>query len=153
MAFAAGQHLTASLLNSTFTEEKDDVQNTSGTTTTTGSFPETLTGGTACGVTFVVPASGKFEVVNTCEISNSGAGYSVCTYVIRSGGTIGSGTVLLAAAFEHAIVNVGTSSNRKSAVQSWSATPGATINIRQAFRVASGTGTFSRKFLSVKGLI
>lgn len=152
LPFTAGQPLTAQLLNSIFTEEKDDTQNTAGTVTST-TYTESLTGGTACSTTFTAPRSGKIEVVNTCELSNSGAGFSSCSYVIRTGSSIGLGTVFLAAAFEHSIMQVGTPSHRKSVVQSWSGlTPGATYNIRQAFRVQSNTGTFSRKFLSVKGL-
>lgn len=150
MAFAAGQRLTAQLLNDTLGLAVSDTQNTSGTTTTTASFAETLTGGTPCSLTFVAPLSGKIEVVNTCEIANSTSVYALCTYVIRTGAVVGSGTVFQAAAFEHSLINVGTASNRQSAVQVWTGlTPGATYNIRQAFRVPSGTGTFSRKHLSV----
>lgn len=148
--FAAGQPLTAQLLNDVIGERKRDIQNTSGTTTST-SYTETLTGGTPCALTFVAPRSGKVDVHNTAQSVNSGAtGTAVLSFIIRTGSTIGSGSTVLDAGDPGCALNQGTSNNRYTAVYPVEGlTPGATYNIRQQFKTNSGTATFSNKTLAV----
>lgn len=130
-----------------------DTQNTIGTTTAT-THSATLTGGTACGVAFTAPASGKINITNTCEAFNSGSGFANCSYEIRTGASIGSGTIVTAVSFDHATQNTGTSPVRASVTQPWTGlTPSLSYNVRQMFRVNSGTGTFLRKQLAVAPLL
>lgn len=130
-----------------------DTQNTFGTTTST-SYTATLTGGTACGLAFVAPASGKVLIHNVCDIKNSGAGYCSCAIELRTGGTIGSGTVVTSPGFDNNILQTGTAQVRCMVTEPVSGlTAGATYNVRQLYLVQSGTGTFSNKKLIVEGVI
>ena len=151
MAFAAGQRLTAQVLNSTFPESVSNTQGTAGTFTSL-TYVETMSGGTACGVVFVAPASGKVMVFNTTSLDNSIAtGRTLCSFIIRNGGTIGSGTTFLDPADAGAVVSLGADDLTSSrAYPVTGLAPGATYNIRQQFRVnVASTGTTSQKNLSV----
>lgn len=150
MAFAAGDFLTAALLNNTFPTSMDDIQNTAGTTTS-AAYVETLTSGTACSGVFTAPLSGKVIVVSSAQIDNSGAQTSLMSFVIRTGSSIGSGTTFLAASDDDALRNIGTDETQDTYVRLVTGlTAGAIYNIRQAFRGSGGTtATFSRKRLSV----
>lgn len=147
MAITAGQRITPLA----FGEAKSDTQTTAGTTTS-GSYVETLTGGTACGLTFVAPLSGSVMVHNTTQIDNStSVQTSLMSFVIREGSSIGSGTEFQAASDDDAVRNLG--GNEIQVTQSvmvTGLTPGDTYNIRQAFRVSGGaTATYARKRLAV----
>lgn len=146
MAVSAGQRVTGLM----FGEAKQDVQDTAGTTTS-AAYVETLTGGTACSFTFVAPLSGKVLVVNTGQLDNSGAQTSLMSFVIRNGSVVGSGTTFFAATDDDALRNIGTNESEYSHARMVEGlTPGATYNIRQAFRGSGGTtATFSRKRLVV----
>jgi hypothetical protein len=124
---------------------------TSGTTTST-TFTETLTGGTACATTFVAPQSGKVIVHNSAFIDNNATGRSYCSWIIRNGGTIGSGTTFLDGDEAKSIACLGTDdveAGRATLVTGLTA--GATYNIRQRFKVSAGTtGTFQYKELIVE---
>lgn len=123
-------------------------QVTSGTTTAT-SFSATLTGGTACGVSFVAPSSGVVTVINTVQLVHNASGSAVCSYVLRSGGSIGSGTSIQSASDDNAAIVVGSNTMRFSVVDFVTGlTPGSTYNIQQVFRVTTSTGTFARKTLT-----
>lgn len=150
MAFKAGQRLTAQLLNDTFPESMNDEQTTVGTTTS-ASYVETLTSGTPCSGVFTAPKSGKVLVVNTANLDNSGVQTTLMSFVIRSGSTIGSGTVFRAASDDDALRNVGTDDTQGThAIEVTGLTPGAIYNIRQAYRGSGGTNaTYSRKRLAV----
>ncbi len=155
MAFVAGMRLTADLLNDTFPEEESDTQNTSGTTTSS-TYTATLTGGTACGLTFVAPRSGKVLVTTTADIRNSTTGRSYCSWIIKTGATIGSGTTFLDGGDNAAASVVGTSGvMSEKTYEVTGLTPGSTYNVRQQFRNNAGgqTGTFERKSLVVQPVI
>jgi hypothetical protein len=129
-----------------------DTQNTSGTTTST-TYTATLTGGTACGVAFTAPTSGRVLVINNSTITNSGANSTYCSYAVRTGGSIGSGTVFLAESDTNAAINQTTSAFRFGVSRVVEGlTAGSTYNVQQSFRVAAGTGTFSGKHLAVIAL-
>lgn len=125
-------------------------QNTAGTTTS-GAFTATLTGGTACSLTFVAPASGKVDIYNTSQTTNSGAATSICSFALREGGVVGSGTVVLAAGIPHAVYSTGTGATRATVLTEITGlTPGATYNVRQEFAVTGNTGSFENKRLHVR---
>lgn len=124
-----------------------DTQNTSGTTISTG-YTATLTGGTAAGQVIVAPPSGAVLVHNTAAIGPSAAVYDFMDFEVRNGGVIGAGTVFRApsdtTASRHADPNFvrATTSTLVTGL-----TPGNTYNIRQQYRVNSGTGIFQDKHL------
>jgi hypothetical protein len=129
-----------------------DTQNTSGTTTST-TYTATLTGGTACGIAFTAPASGKVEIFNNCALVNSGASHALCTIRVRTGATIGSGADVVAAADANAIYHVGTNELRfGNSYLLTGLTAGSSYNVQQLFRVTGGTGTFLNKSLIVQGV-
>jgi hypothetical protein len=151
MAFAAGQFLTASLLNNTFTASDEDTQNTLGSTTST-TFTATLTGGTACGVAFIAPLSGVVLVCNNSFVENTGTARSYCTFRLRTGSTIGSGTDIVAAADENSISILGSAGDDMASGRTFRVPgliPGTNYNVQQLFRVSGSTGNFAWKRLSV----
>lgn len=130
-------------------------QNASGTTIAT-SYTATLTGGTTCSATFVAPPSGQVMVHNTANISNSTSSGILMGFEIRAGAVVGSGSVVVAADDDDAnsgsgVASVGRRATVTTPVLS-GLTPGATYNIRQMFRVSTGTGTFLSKRLTVSPL-
>lgn len=151
MAFSAGARLTATLLNNTFPASASDTQDTQGTTTSLN-YTATLTGGTACGCTFVAPLSGVVLIINSLGfVDNSTTPRSYCTFRIRTGSTIGSGSDVVAAldANAAAAVNVDDKSQNR-VIRVPGLTPGATYNVQQLFKVSSAsTGTFASKHLAV----
>ncbi|HEV7651328.1 MAG TPA: hypothetical protein VGP26_24525 [Actinophytocola sp.] len=154
MAFGSGARLTAGLLNGTFPPSSSDTQVTLGSTTST-SFVETLTGGTACSFTFVAPLSGAVIVNNSGLVdqntSTTARGY--LGWIIREGGSIGSGTTFLAATDDDCVTNIGLddiSAGRARRVTGLTA--GGIYNIRQRFRTSAAAGTgavFVGKHLAV----
>jgi hypothetical protein len=129
----------------------DSSEPTSGTTTST-TYTATLTGGTACGVVFIPPASGSVMVINNCELSNSGANVTRCGFVVRTGGSIGTGTVIAAASDARAIRTDGTTTGVIRTACTHIVTgliPGSTYNAQQVFAVSAGTGTYLNKNLAV----
>lgn len=152
MSFFAGQNLTAAALNSAigFGTGAQDSQATSGTTTST-TYTATLTGGTACGLAFVAPASGKVLIANSMLlVQSTGSQIAYCTIRVRTGSSIGSGSDVVAAADNNSITAVAvfvTGIGRVIPVSGL--TPGASYNVQQLFRVSANTGTYSGKSLSV----
>jgi hypothetical protein len=146
MAFA-GQRLTANVLGVAVSSTESAL----GSTTST-SYTATLTGGTACGVAFVAPASGTVIVHNSGLIDNSGTLRTYCTFRIRTGGTIGSGTDVVAALDANSIANVGVDDVTEGrSIMVTGLTPGATYNCQQLFKVsAASTGTFVSKHLAIQ---
>lgn len=125
------------------------IQVTSGTTAS-ATYTATLTGGTACSVAFVAPASGKVIITNTVQSSNSGANNSFCAPHVRNGAVIGSGTDVLASSDDEAHTNTGTNALRFSAERLLQGlTAGASYNVVQEFKASAGTATFTRKSLIV----
>lgn len=130
-----------------------DTELTSGTTTS-GTYTATLTGGTACGVSFVAPTSGAVLILNTARINNSGVSTAYMSVRIGTGSSIGAGTVVQAASDDIAasVVNTNAIVSTHSYIHT-GLTPGDTYNVQQQFRVASGTGTFASKRLHVTPLL
>ncbi|MFI7677866.1 hypothetical protein [Actinophytocola sp. NPDC049390] len=146
MAFA-GQRLTANVLG----VAESSAETASGSTTST-TYTATLTGGTACGVAFVAPASGTVLVHNSSFVDNSTSGRSYMTFRIRTGGTIGSGTDVVAAVDDNAVSVLGADdASFGRAVMVEGLTAGATYNCQQLFKASAGTtATFQWKKLVVQ---
>jgi len=132
-----------------FPDASSSAEDTSGTTTSV-TFTPTLTGGTACGLTFIAPTSGRVLVSNSCRLLNSGANDSYCGWFMRTGSSIGSGTTVVATSNNRSVQHNGTvnSSQGKTRLVT-GLTAGDTYNVQQEFKVSAGTGTFAEKDLSV----
>lgn len=130
---------------STVTDTEDAVG-----TSTSGSYVSTLTGGTACGVVFVAPPSGRVKIDNTVDAQCSVVNFTACTIEIRAGAVIGSGTPFLAAADAQSVVISSTATQTGTRhYLAQGLTPGNQYNVQQWFRVGAGTGTWAKKVLTV----
>lgn len=138
-----------------FTGDKVTALGTSGDTQdaigTTGSttYTATLTGGTACGLAFVAPASGNVIIHNSLYWFNFGANNTFGTIRVRTGGSIGSGTDVLAASDVRGLITSAVQSGTRSRLVT-GLTPGSTYNVQQMFRVDGNTGQYSAKDLIVE---
>lgn len=141
----AGQRLLAT----DAPDYETDFEATSGTTTS-ATYTATLTGGTACSCVFVAPTSGAVLILNVATISNSGANASRTSFSIKTDGTVGSGTEVLAADNSRALLVTGTSAmSGTHAYIATGLTPGATYNVQQMFTTTAGTATYVNKRLHV----
>lgn len=135
-----------------FPDAQMDTQDTSGTTTSVG-YTAALTGGVTCTAVFVAPTSGRVQIAYGSQISNSGANNTFCSAEVRTGGVVGSGTVVSAAGDATALINASTSLVRFGGVLTLSGlTAGSTYNVQLMYRVSAGTGTYLRKHLAVTPL-
>ncbi len=130
---------------------------TIGTITNTSAAP----GSPVVGTTFVAPASGVVEVtVGTAAQSDSNGTSIVVSYEVRTGGTIGTGTVVLGAAFNRAvrssaavITGAAAFSGGTHARVLSGLTPGATYNVRTMHWVSgAGSGTITARQITVKAI-
>lgn len=120
-------------------------------------------GSSVLGTTFQAPPTGKVKITVTASLTSSVNGNSaLCGYEVRSGGTVGSGTVLLAASFNRAVqtsdaVNTGgaarvTASNGPFLVTGLTA--GSTYNVRTMHWVSpAGTGNVFYRCLLVEPVL
>ena len=129
---------------------------TDGGTTNSTSFTGTLSGGATPGVVFVAPLSGAVEVGWSASFWNNTSGQtSQCSWELRTGGTIGSGTIVPgydAQVYHQVATKHASSSNDFQAGDTFlveGLTPGSTYNVRQMYAVSGGTATFSRKKIKV----
>lgn len=125
-------------------------QLTSGTTSST-SYTATLTGGTACGLAFTAPASGKVIILHNCRLSASTtAQLAYSTIRIRTGASIGSGTDVLAADDNYSVSTKDdfVEGKGRSKMQT-GLTAGVSYNVQQLYRSSSGAATFLGKELIV----
>jgi hypothetical protein len=154
MAFAGGQRLTAALLNSVLGVTVGDTQTAAGTTTTSANYTATLTGGTACGVAFVAPASGSVVVHNSAFLTNNSTGRSYMAFRIGTGSSIGAGTLVRAASDADMVSSHDTATldmTAGRAIVVTGLTPGAAYNCQQQFKTSAGTtASFSWKHLAVE---
>lgn len=136
MSVAAGDRITAGMFPATKSATEDS-QSTFGTT----SYVETPTGGAAFpSLTFVAPTSGEVIVSVNALVDNTTTLRTYYGWVLRTGSSIGSGTVILAAADERAISNFGTDDGRQGAeFHVPGLTAGATYNLRAAGKVSSAS--------------
>lgn len=147
--FLAGTILTADDLNSAFGITVPSTENTVGTTTS-ATYTATLTGGTTNSPVFVAPASGKVIVSLAAIIFQTG-GNSFMSFEIRTGASIGGGTVFLAAADAHALTaGVGVLFRAGDSFTVPGLTPGSTYHARGMYKNdAAGTASFRDKHMIV----
>jgi hypothetical protein len=125
-----------------------DFQTTNGTTGST-TYTATFTGGTACGFAFTAPTSGKVEIFNDSEISNTG-GFTYVTVRVRTGAVVGSGSDVLAAGDENAVFSTQPLRGGCSVLVT-GLVAGNSYNAQQMIRVNASTGTAGKKRLRVRG--
>jgi len=125
----------------------------------TGSFTFThttyaITGELAtCGVAFVASTTGRACLDYSCNIANSTTATTAMTPVVREGSTVGSGTTFLAASDDNAVVILPGAGGdlvfggRRLLVTGL--TVGASYNVRLEHRVSAGTGTLSRRAVTI----
>lgn len=120
-------------------------------TTTSATYTATITGGTTCVVTFTAPPSGKVIIMNNSQLDNSGAQTSLCAWEVRTGTSVGAGSVQVSASDDRALRLVGTSETQiGDSCLVTNLDPGSDYHVRQMFRGSGGTtATFSRKRLLV----
>jgi hypothetical protein len=122
-------------------------------TFTNTTFGVGTTGGTYadCGVAFVAPTTGRVVIMYVGQLSNSVAGgATIVAPVVRTGGTVGSGSSVLAASDNEAVTTSFATSLRGSAHTFLSGlTPGDTYNVRLEHRVNANTGTAERRRVTV----
>ena len=104
-----------------------------------------------CGVAFTAPTTGRVLVSFKGDLFNdTAAQFTVCSYVIREGSTVGSGAVFLAASDSRAIVNTGTSPVQAGISDLVTGlTPGTVYNVRLEHRVGANIGTLLRRSVIV----
>jgi hypothetical protein len=152
MAFPAGQRLTANYLNSIWPATVTNRQDTDGSTAST-TYTATLTGGTAAGVAFIAPLSGKVLI-------NFGtASYCVAAQIdmksavqVREGSSVGSGTIFYAVTDSDMILThppANTATRHASFAVVTGLTPGSSYNAQMLHRVSANTGQFLFKFIEV----
>lgn len=126
-----------------------NIQAASGATSST-SYTATLTGATACSMTFIAPRSGRVVLVDTAQISNNtSAVYGFVCSRVGTGLTIGGGSAILTPSDDEALVwNSTTVAGRMSVLHPISGlSAGAAYNIQQQYKVsgAGSVGTFVRR--------
>jgi hypothetical protein len=146
-ALATGGALdVAGTLKSSGAGYASSIRTDSGTVTATA-FTATRTGaGGEAGMSFVAPGSGIVVIHWHCGLSNATAGaFTLMSFEVRTGSTVGSGTVVQAAADT---VTIQGNATTEASSGTWypvtGLTPGSTYNVRPMYRVGSGTGTFNR---------
>lgn len=116
-------------------------------TVTSGTYTGTRTGtANVVGVTFKAPQSGVVRIDWASGIFNSSAAnYTLCSIEVRTGTTIGSGTIVLAASDNYALqASIATEIKIADWYMLSGLTPRADYNVRLMYRVFAGTGTFNR---------
>ncbi len=140
-----------------YAEQANDSNTTNGTTTST-SFTNTLTTTGIRGVKFYAPPSGKVEVIATLNGFNDSIGaFHFASFEVRSGGTIGSGSVIQAS-------NDNTASNNRTSTVNYAQqhmttgivanlTPGDQYNACITYRCTGGTTGYNRRVITVKPVL
>lgn len=150
---AAGDKLTAALLSA---------QAASGIQTDSGTVAQNTYTGTRAGTTnvagcaFTAPESGKISVQWAAGGSVSAAGFMLISFEIRTGATVGSGTVVWPASDNIQIQYTATSETSGSTFYPVTGlTPGADYNIRLMYRTitSSVTGTINRPRVAVSPML
>lgn len=125
-------------------------QNTDGSTTST-SYTATLSGGTAAGVAFVAPPTGKVTILFATAGYNSGLNDNKSAVQVREGASVGSGTIVYAATDDDMILHrVSSDAYRLMNFTEVSGlTAGNSYNAQMLHKVSAGTGNFLFKFIKV----
>lgn len=108
-----------------------------------------------CGAPFIGPYSGRVEITVSARCGNSGAAAATeVAPVVRTGGTVGSGSTVVAAASASAVrhatgaaIAAGIRASISLLVEGL--TPGDTYNVRLEHRVSGTTGTIANRHVVV----
>lgn len=117
-------------------------------TFTNTTYGVAATGGYAdCAAVFTAPTSGRVVILYGGSVQNSNAGAStLISPVVREGGVVGSGAVVVAASDNEAIAITGTTNPHMGRHRFVSGlTPGSVYNVRLEHRVTASTGTSLRR--------
>lgn len=101
-----------------------------------------------CGVAFTAPTSGRVMVLWRAQVDHDGTalGFTAVSFVIRTGSTVGSGTVVLAADDNRAVIMAGTDVMQMGSSHLVTGlTPGDSYNVRLEHKVGAGVGTTERR--------
>lgn len=154
MAIAAGQKIRASYFNVAPASSAD----TSVTDGTTGSayptFTNTLTTTGMLGVAFVAPPSGRVIVsFMTGEARTNTTAKALLSFEIKTGSTVGSGTLVYASDNATAQSAESDTANKNRALSGETLvsglTGGTTYNATLTYSVTGGTGTYNRRSIIV----
>ena len=157
MPFLAGEILTAARLNDmalyAFAVEPTDVTGFTNTAYAPGT--------PACGLTFVAPTSGTVHILMSARFESNTAGVrALVSFGVRTGGTIGSGTVVSASANGKALTTPTDATgggNQRAAGSVFEVvqglTGGNTYNVQTEHLIESaGNGDIFDRGLIVRGL-
>lgn len=141
-AVAAGEVILADHNNDIFTSDESAQVLNNLPTTTSATY---VSIGTQCGMAFTAPASGAVMVDWFSELKTSVAGnVAACTIEVRTGSTVGSGTLVVTAS--DALPLVRNDTDRDICSSAWypvtGLTPGSVYNVRLMHR-SDGTRTLS----------
>jgi hypothetical protein len=115
-------------------------------TTASTSYTSTLSPANICGVAFIAPPSGKVLVTWRAQLINSGVNFSAASFEVRTGSTVGSGTVHTASDDTRSINSASTAGEGSGAAEYVGGlVPGATYNVFLTHRVTAGTLTTLRR--------
>lgn len=135
-----------------------------GTSTDETGFTNTTyaAGGTPVGVAFVAPASGKVAITFSCGfLQNINTFVTIISCEVKTGGTVGSGTLAGAAANGDRALVCGRAVNSGAVAQSQASrrvfytglTAGATYNVRMMHAVDGGSGTITYREVMVEPML
>lgn len=152
MSFSTFQVPTAAELNDLVLFSVTDVQTADSPTTTSGTY---VSIGTQCGKAFTAPASGAVLINWATELkTGTAAAVAACTPEVRTGSTVGSGTVVYAASDSNPLAqNTNTNIATAAAITLVTGlTPGASYNARLMYRSnSSATLTAGRRTITITG--
>jgi hypothetical protein len=123
---------------------------TTGSTTSVGTYVTSLTTAGTCGVAFVAPPTGKVTVLFHTAGFGSGTGDMKTAIRIGTGSTVGGGTQYYAATDEDMILFTGTAVyGIGSFMEVTGLTAGDTYNACMAHNTSAGTASFLRRSIKV----
>lgn len=123
-------------------------------TTTTYDVTSTAGGYADCAVVFVAPTSGRVIIHTSARMINSvSTSGTLVAPETRTGGTVGSGTVVESATDNSGASHYGSTFARSGAAHLLTGlTPGATYNTRLLHRASANTATIALRELIVQGV-
>lgn len=156
--FTAGQTLTATALNNAFgganAAQVADQETDSGTVTSATYTADRTGTANEAGVAFVAPTTGKVLVHINAGIFSSTGVFCLVSFEVRNGSTIGSGTVVTAAADAYALQSYEVNEDHKGATfQVSGLTAGNNYNAQLMYRTQSGTLTIDRPDIIVQPVL
>lgn len=146
----AVQNADTVLAGSLFTFVTDDTTRTLATST----FTSVLSPPNALGVPFTAPPSGKVLVTLNVNEQGTGTAFTASSVSIRTGSSLGIGTLILSSAFSTGRVDYNGQGSRAGVVQPVSGlTPGQPYNAVMEHMASTGTGTFQWRALMVQPVV